>query len=153
MADYDNKLGEWFKQVEKLEQEVKAKRKPGAPASPEREAAGERSQRSVEPSVPALARSHHGRRRVARRRGRAGAAGGTRDRRCPPMLPNGTVLVAGGQLNGTVLASAEIYDPVGNLWTAVASLNAARYLHTATLLANGKVLVAGGEQRRGPRQR
>src|SRR5438874_110327 len=32
----------------------------------------------------------------------------------------------------------------GGTWTGIDSLNTARFLHTATLLANGKVLVAGG---------
>src|SRR5882724_896681 len=32
----------------------------------------------------------------------------------------------------------------GGTWTVTDSLNTARFLHTATLLANGMVLVAGG---------
>ena len=60
------------------------------------------------------------------------------------LLSNGKVLVAGGY-NGSLLASAELYDPASGTWTATGSLATARYGHTATLLPNGKVLVAGGE--------
>jgi WD40 repeat protein len=63
------------------------------------------------------------------------------------LLPNGKVLVAGG-VNGpgdqTASASAELYDPASGTWTATGSLVTARYVHTATLLSNGKVLVAAG---------
>jgi N-acetylneuraminic acid mutarotase len=63
------------------------------------------------------------------------------------LLPNGMVLVAGGEDSGgsfTSLASAELYDPASETWSATGSLATARQLHTATLLPNGKVLVAGG---------
>ena len=54
------------------------------------------------------------------------------------LLPNGKVLVAGG--NGT---SAELYDPALGTWTPTGNLNTVRFGHTATLLPNGKVLLAG----------
>jgi hypothetical protein len=54
------------------------------------------------------------------------------------------VLVAGGG-NGGFLSSSEVFDPVTGAWTpTVNSLTTGRVLHTATLLPNGKVLVAGG---------
>src|SRR6266446_4653870 len=64
------------------------------------------------------------------------------------LLPNGKVLVAGGRTgfpSGTIIASAELYDPVTGIWTTTVSLGTARWLDTATLLPNGKVLVVGGQ--------
>ncbi|GAA0722664.1 Kelch repeat-containing protein [Dokdonella soli] len=63
-------------------------------------------------------------------------------------LQNGKVLVVGGSNNGDLaafLSSAELYDPVAGTWSAAAPLQSARGFHVATLLQNGKVLVAGGE--------
>ena len=64
------------------------------------------------------------------------------------VLPSGKVLIAGGQtgeLNGSaVLATAEVYDPEANSFTAINTMNSARTGHTATLLSDGQVLIAGG---------
>jgi N-acetylneuraminic acid mutarotase len=67
------------------------------------------------------------------------------------LLPSGKVLVADGYrfhdypgYYSVSLASAELYDPATNTWSAAGSLATDRYHHTATLLPSGKVLVAGG---------
>ncbi|HVV01250.1 MAG TPA: kelch repeat-containing protein, partial [Verrucomicrobiae bacterium] len=64
------------------------------------------------------------------------------------LLPNGKVLVVGGSIQvgffPTTLGSAELFDPVAGTWKQTGSLNTPRAGHTATLLANGKVLVTGG---------
>ena len=64
------------------------------------------------------------------------------------LLTDGTVLIAGG-LNtdvtpNDVLASAEIYNPSSSTFTTTGSLIANRWQHTATLLNDGSVLIAGG---------
>ncbi|OFZ68588.1 MAG: hypothetical protein A2V79_08855 [Betaproteobacteria bacterium RBG_16_56_24] len=73
----------------------------------------------------------------------------TRSFHTATLLPNGKVLVAAGGYcicGGTLVASAELYDPVANTWTSLPDMNTAglRYYHTATLLQNGMVLIAGG---------
>jgi N-acetylneuraminic acid mutarotase len=66
------------------------------------------------------------------------------------LLNNGNVLAAGGYYYDPVqgpiaLASAELYTPATGTWTYTGSLHTARWNHSATLLQNGEVLVAGGE--------
>jgi large repetitive protein len=64
-------------------------------------------------------------------------------------LKNGWVLIAGGRGQmpsgpPAVLTSAALFNPSG-VWADATPLTTARAFHTATLLADGKVLVAGGE--------
>jgi galactose oxidase-like protein/Kelch motif protein len=67
------------------------------------------------------------------------------------LLPDGKVLVAGGTgseqpgAGAPWLTSAELYDPGTGTWASTASMATPRgYGLSATLLADGKVLVAGG---------
>jgi hypothetical protein len=63
------------------------------------------------------------------------------------LLLSGKVLLVGGApSDGTAahLASAELYDPMSNTFTATGSMSIDRIYHTATLLADGRVLIAGG---------
>ena len=76
--------------------------------------------------------------------GTAGITGST-----ATLLQDGAVLVAGGRIVGHYpavlsLASAELYASQSEGFTFTASLNTARDGHTATLLANGTILVTGG---------
>jgi hypothetical protein len=63
------------------------------------------------------------------------------------LLNDGRVLVAGGvnsQGGGTYLATAELYDPASGSWTPAGSMAGPRSGHAAALLADGRVVVAGG---------
>jgi Galactose oxidase, central domain len=67
------------------------------------------------------------------------------------LLPNGEVLIVGGltcNSSDCLLASAELYDPSTGMFTATGSMTTVRGGYTATLLNNGKVLIAGGSNRK-----
>lgn len=63
------------------------------------------------------------------------------------LLDDGRVLAAGGRTEirgGETVETAEIYDPVNGEWTDTAAISEPRSHHSATLLPDGRVLVAGG---------
>ena len=68
-------------------------------------------------------------------------------------LADGRVLLAGGFADDEwfyTVGEAELYDPATGLWTAAGRLTTARAYHTASLLPDGRVMVAGGDWRTCP---
>ena len=66
------------------------------------------------------------------------------------LLPDGRVLVAGGQGGTTILATAQLFDATTGSFTPTGHMRTARRDQTATLLADGRVLIAGGNGATGP---
>src|SRR5690349_12206350 len=64
------------------------------------------------------------------------------------LLPNGRVLIAGGwapaEASRPVRSSSELYDPVSGTFRPGGNMTVPRSGHTATVLPDGKVLLAGG---------
>lgn len=60
------------------------------------------------------------------------------------VLPDGSVLLAGGSEGDGLVAAVEVLDPATLAVTATAGLIHPRQSHTATLLSSGHVLLAGG---------
>jgi hypothetical protein len=70
-----------------------------------------------------------------------------RSRHTATLLPNGRLLVTGGY-NGSYsdASSSALYNPASGTWPPAddRTMNQGRAWHTATLLADGKVLIVGG---------
>ncbi len=68
------------------------------------------------------------------------------------LLVDGTVLIAGGlsspDTQVTTVDLAEIYDPVSGIFSAGSAMIQPRQSHTATMLDDGMVLLAGGDDGR-----
>ena len=79
-----------------------------------------------------------------------GSMKAARDFHVATLLADGRVLITGGspfgmQLRlGQFLASAEVYDPKTGTFSPTGSMATPRASHTATLLADGRVLITGG---------
>src|SRR5262245_55278271 len=64
------------------------------------------------------------------------------------LLPDGKVLITGGHdptqdPRRNTLASTELYDPETGVFTVGGNMTTERAYHTATLLSDGRVLIAG----------
>jgi hypothetical protein len=79
---------------------------------------------------------------------RTGLMDSARANHTATVLNDGTMLVAGGlsffDPDGG-LAAAEVFDPTANIFTPTGPLGTARFLHTATRLSDGVVLITGGQ--------
>src|SRR5260370_20398165 len=75
---------------------------------------------------------------------RTGRMAAARDGFTATLLPDGTVLAAGGGDPYAILASAELYDPVAGTWSGTEPMSTLRDIHVAARLSDGRVLVAGG---------
>jgi Tol biopolymer transport system component len=78
-----------------------------------------------------------------------GSLGVRRASKTSTLLRDGRVLFAGGYYCAAagqdgIWATAEIYDPTTGSFSPTGSMHAPREFHTATLLADGRVLIAGG---------
>lgn len=73
-----------------------------------------------------------------------------RERHTATLLPDGRVLIVGGNSKTDTLTSAEIYDPLRGSFVFAGNMGTPRSTHTATLLPDGTVLVAGGNYKERP---
>jgi len=81
--------------------------------------------------------------------GRTGSLTATRGGKTATLLQDGRVLIVGGgncgdAEHGGIWASAELYDPATGTFSPTGSMSKPRERHTATLLADGRVLITGG---------
>lgn len=78
----------------------------------------------------------------------AGSMAKPREGATATLLPNGQVLVIGGISSNTTnppaMADTEVYDSATNAFRAGPPLVSARAGHTATLLGDGRIVLAGG---------
>ncbi len=79
-----------------------------------------------------------------------------RDSAAATLLSDGSVLITGGNdssgSDDAVLDSAEVFDPASGQWSPAGSMSESRQGHSATLLNDGMVLVAGGDAGEDPFQ-
>ena len=77
----------------------------------------------------------------------AGSMTGAHYHQSSTLLPDGRVLIAGGSSSSSATNRTEMYDPIQpsfSSWRQGPPLTNSRSFHTATLLPEGRVLIAGG---------
>lgn len=81
-----------------------------------------------------------------------GSMTAARESHTATLLTNGKVLISGGHRGRrpsvTIYSSAEIYDPASGAFMPTGNMTRVRHKHEATLLADGRVLIAGGSDER-----
>lgn len=60
------------------------------------------------------------------------------------VVPDGRVIVSGGIVGATGLASAEVFDPKTSTWSHLPDMPIGRAEHTQTTLSDGRTLLLGG---------
>jgi galactose oxidase-like protein/WD40 repeat protein len=79
----------------------------------------------------------------------AGSMAEGRQEQTATLLSDGRVLIAGGYWSDgkkwRVLSSSEMYDPTAGSFTTIGTMGPRRMAHTATLLDDGRVLIASGD--------
>lgn len=65
-------------------------------------------------------------------------------------LPDGRVVIMGGNRHGMALDGVEVFNPVTEEFDSVCSLKDPRYGHTATAIDGNRILVIGGQRGHGP---
>ena len=78
-----------------------------------------------------------------------GSMGTARGYHTATLLTDGRVLIAGGSPSnnapGAIIFTAELYDPTTGTFSPTGRLAVAHVFHSATLLADGRVMIAGGD--------
>ncbi len=78
-----------------------------------------------------------------------GSMGTARGYHTATLLTDGRVLIAGGipsnNAPGAIIFTAELYDPMTGTFSPTGRLAVAHVFHSATLLADGRVMIAGGD--------
>ncbi len=81
-----------------------------------------------------------------------GAMNTARESHTVTLLKDGQVLITGGHQGRraaiTIYSSCEIYNPANGTFTSAGNLIVKRHKHDAVLLADGRVLIAGGSDER-----